>query len=265
MLVSKGDYFLSLALARILLLFSSGDFPRIGIVAGKWGGEPIKENSGQSGAIITALEIGFLFSDSRLNSWSSKGIKIDKSRRRCAMSKSHLKTIAIIFSLSSITLFSNRAMALRNIKAGQELKNHALTGLAGETIELQKNRGKKATLMIFWASWSPRSLEALADFQKLYAENGTKGDLEIIAVNVEQQSPSKAQIEMAKSLADEAGVKYKLAMDENLSIYNQLGVVAVPSALLTDKNGKILEVLDGYPPDQSVVFKNKTIEMVGIN
>jgi len=180
------------------------------------------------------------------------------------MSRIFSKTTAMICLISATAFFSAPASALRNVTEGQELKAQTLAGMAGETIEIETS-GPKVTLMVFWASWSPRSLQALADFQELYAKNGGKGKLEVIAINVEQPSPSKAQVEMAKALAREAGVKYKLAMDENLTLYNQLGVVAVPSAVLTGKNGKVLEVLDGYPPEQSVEFKNKAIEALGVN
>jgi len=180
------------------------------------------------------------------------------------MSRIFSKTTTILCLISSSALFSAPAMALRNVTEGQELKAQTLTGMAGETIEV-KASGPKVTLVVFWASWSPRSLKALADFQELYAKNGGNGKLEVIAINVEQPSPTKAQVEMAKTLAKKAGVKYKLAMDENLTVYKQLGVVAVPSAVLTDKTGKVLEVLDGYPPEQSAEFKNKAIQALKVN
>jgi thiol-disulfide isomerase/thioredoxin len=129
-------------------------------------------------------------------------------------------------------------------------------------MRLSEALGTKATLIVFWATWSPRSAEALADFQELYAQRGPDG-LGVIAVNVDGEGAGSARGEAVASAVERVGVAYPVVIDEDLSTLRELGVVAVPSIVLTEPSRRIVALLDGYDPTTRVDLRERVLEIFG--
>ena len=95
------------------------------------------------------------------------------------------------------------AAAFKNVQAGAEAPAFRLKDLSGNEVSLESFKSDNAVLVVFWATWSSRSLEELRDVQKLVAEFGPKG-LKALAVNVEHEHATdedmKAIREKAASL-----------------------------------------------------------------
>jgi len=128
---------------------------------------------------------------------------------------------------------SGAAAAFRNLEVGDQAPPIALKSLDGEEHSLGEKEGSGATIVLFWATWSPRSLVELGDLEKLRAEYGDKG-LRILAVNVEGQEVKEEHRERIRSLVREKGFGFPLVMDDGLKTYNEWGVIATPTtAVLT--------------------------------
>jgi cytochrome oxidase Cu insertion factor (SCO1/SenC/PrrC family) len=67
------------------------------------------------------------------------------------------------------------AAAFKNVNVGTEAPAFKLADLSGTEVSLDSFKGDNAVLVVFWATWSARSLEELRDVQKLVAEFGPKG------------------------------------------------------------------------------------------
>lgn len=153
-----------------------------------------------------------------------------------------------LFALSLAAALASPAFAFRNLAAGQQVGAVALPGLDGAPQQVGAAPGGQATLVLFWATWSPRSLAALADFEGLHRDYGAHG-LRVVAVNVEGEKTTAQDEARVSAAAAAAGVSYAVALDRELAVYAAWGVGAVPSAVLVDGAGKVLETLDGYPPN----------------
>lgn len=166
--------------------------------------------------------------------------------------------------LAAGVLLASSAAAFKRTQVGEPLKDFRLQTLDGRTLVLSESLGAKATLVIFWAAWNPRSAEILADVQKLVAEYGSQG-LAAVAVNVEhQEDPTAEEQDKIRQAAKALGLTYPVVQDRGLAVYSEYGVVAVPSAVRADGQGKIVELLEGYPTSARLELKERVLEALGV-
>ncbi|WP_025321739.1 TlpA disulfide reductase family protein [Deferrisoma camini] len=165
--------------------------------------------------------------------------------------------------LALLFLMPMAAWAFKRTREGQEVKDFRLTTPAGETVHLREALGSKATVVVFWAMWSPRSEEALRDFQNLYERYADRG-LQVIAVNVEHQERDPGEMEAIARWAAERGLTFSVVVDTDLSVFNRYGVIAVPSLLLCDAEGTIRALLEGYSDMTRDGFKDRVLELLGV-
>ncbi|MHB8766382.1 MAG: TlpA disulfide reductase family protein, partial [Deferrisomatales bacterium] len=107
----------------------------------------------------------------------------------------------------ALTLAPDGAGAFKRTEVGDPLRDFALESWSGEPVRRSKHRGAKATVVVFWAAWSPRSGEILADLQALYAAHGPES-LRVVAVNVERQSWDPAEAAQLAEAFRKAGATY---------------------------------------------------------
>ncbi|GEM_PF-814680 len=165
--------------------------------------------------------------------------------------------------LALLFLMPMAAWAFKRTREGQEVKDFRLTTPAGETVHLTEALGAKATVVVFWAMWSPRSEEALRDFQNLYERYADRG-LQVIAVNVEHQERDPGEMEAIGQWAADRGLTFPVVVDTDLSVFNRYGVIAVPSLLLCDAQGTIRALLEGYSDMTRDGFKDEVLELLGV-
>lgn len=155
------------------------------------------------------------------------------------------------------------ASAFKRTAVGEDLKEFQLDTPAGGNLSLAAARGEKATLVVFWATWNPRSTQLLGDLQQLYAEHGESG-LQIVAVNAERAEWDPATRERVAEAVAANGVSYPVVIDRDLAVYNDYGVVAMPSALLADGEGKILLLQEGYPTAARLELRDRVLAALGL-
>jgi Tfp pilus assembly protein PilF/peroxiredoxin len=138
------------------------------------------------------------------------------------------------------------AAAFRNVSEGAEAPAFVLKDLGGNAVSLDAVKKEKAVLVVFWATWSARSLEELADLAKLQAELGPKG-LKVLAVNVEHEHAAQDEVEGMRRRAEEGKWSFPVLLDPGLETYRSFGVVAVPSTGLFSEGAVLRKSLSGYP------------------
>jgi peroxiredoxin len=174
-----------------------------------------------------------------------------------------MKHLAVAIIAVTCALGGPSGGALGALRVGEPAKDFTLETLDGQTVRLSQSLGKRATLVAFWAAWSPRSAEALTDFQKMFAEHGQRG-LQVIAVNVEHEEWDPAESKNLSAVIERARAAYPVVLDTDLSVYEAYGFTAVPSTALVDESGKVIEVLAGYPSTLRVDFREKVLESLGV-
>ncbi len=117
--------------------------------------------------------------------------------------------------------------------------------LTGEEITLSELYKDGIVAVVFWATWSERSLEELRELSKISA---SLGDLpfEIIAVNVESEKTSPQMRSEIEAIVKELGITFPVIVDEGLRIFYEFGVIAVPSTAIVDQDGSLRYSPAGY-------------------
>ncbi len=169
----------------------------------------------------------------------------------------------LTFLTLALVAAASPGYGFKRTAVGEPVKDFTLPRPGQEPFPLRQSLGSKATLVLFWAAWSPRSGEALADFQALYAAHGPEA-LRVVAVNVEHQEWDPAQEAPLLAFARERGVTFPVVFDQDLAVFNAYGVVAVPSTLLVDAAGTIVDALEGYAHMTRGEFRERVEEALGV-
>ncbi len=151
------------------------------------------------------------------------------------------KSINLFLILLIAVLFVPSATAaFRYLQEGMKLPTiDAKDILTGEQISTDKIiHNDNMLIVVFWSTWSKRSideLKALKEIALMYPNDRFK----IIAVNVESQKMSAMLRERVVQFSKELDLPFPVIIDNNLEIFYQFGVIAVPSTAITDTTGVI--------------------------
>lgn len=160
-------------------------------------------------------------------------------------------------------LLPTAAPAFKRVAVGEALHPFRLDTPAGTPLSIPEARGEKATLVVFWAVWNPRSAQLLEDLQTLYNEQGQSG-LQIVAVNAEHAEWNPATLQGVNATIQERGLTYPVVLDRDLAVYNDYGAVAMPSTLLADAEGRIVALQEGYPTAARLDLREQVLVALGL-
>jgi tetratricopeptide (TPR) repeat protein len=172
---------------------------------------------------------------------------------------------AVALAAVGVMMFAipNAVAAFKYLKTGMEIPEFTLATMKGEEIALSSYRGNPATIILFWATWSPRSRPALENAQKLLAEHGEKG-LKVLAVNVNRMDINHKDRSEIQDMKSELGLTMPLAVDNGLAAYSGFGVVATPSTAVLDKDGKIVFEAASYLRSTGTDIREQVEVLLGL-
>jgi len=155
------------------------------------------------------------------------------------------------------------AAAFRNVHTGTEAPVFKLMDLSGNEVSLDSFKGDNAVLVVFWATWSGRSIEELRDVQKLVDSFGPKG-LKAVAVNVEHEHATDDDLRSIREKAASMKLTYPVLLDKGLETYRNFGVVAVPSTGVLGAGNLLRHDFNGYPSSAFLEMKSQVEELLGM-
>lgn len=129
---------------------------------------------------------------------------------------------------------------------------------SGDQVTAEPQPGE-LILITFWATWSQRSLDLLADL-KTIVEQYPDHPLRIIAVNVEDEKITSSVRERIEQVLAELELPYPVIIDEGLSIFYEFGVIAVPSTAILDSTGILRFAPSGY----SYTVRDRIVDSIEI-
>ncbi len=168
----------------------------------------------------------------------------------------------ILWSLLLLLASPGLASGFSHLMTGMELPSVDGEGIDGSSVHLSDHTGKRATVVLFWATWSDNSLPALRRLAS-YKASITAGDLGVVSVNVEAQAPSAEELARVERLVAGEHLPFPVILDRGLVRFHDFGVVAVPSAILLDGEGRVAELLIGYPLVGRDTFFRHLDELLG--
>ncbi|NIO17037.1 MAG: redoxin domain-containing protein [Deltaproteobacteria bacterium] len=178
------------------------------------------------------------------------------------------KKIFTLFLAILISLFmgvkSSRSFALRTLSRGDTIKNYEVPILEGNTQTMEKLCGEKGLLLVFWTTWSERSLQLITYAnQELAKEYGEKG-INIVGINVESQSITSGEMKTITETVERLNVSIPLGIDRDLVMYDEIGVISTPTTVLVSKELKIEGAYPGFPTAAREELKSMLNAFLGI-
>jgi peroxiredoxin len=157
------------------------------------------------------------------------------------------RSLVAVLLLGLVTFsVSGAAAAFKNIKVGDQALPVQLNDLDGQEHSLAQYKDAKAVLILFWATWSQRSINELEDLKKFEEKYGEQG-LQILAVNVENQTMDDQDLRQIRTVIEKSAVGFPVLIDNGLKTYNEWGVIATPTTAIVDSEGTVSFDLSSYP------------------
>lgn len=149
-------------------------------------------------------------------------------------------TAAVVMATATVSAGSRQSSA-----PDFTLKSHE-----GENLRLSEYRGN-VVLINFWASWCGPCRQEMPVLSELHDKYQALG-FTVLGVNVESDSGK------ARKLLKDLPVSFPVVFDNDSVVSKQYDVVAMPSTVLVDRNGKMRYLHKGYKPGEEEIY----LEMV---
>lgn len=152
----------------------------------------------------------------------------------------------LAFTVILVAAIPSISAAFKNVAVGGKTPDFVLKDLDGKEHTKEDLFAGKVTVVLFWATWSPRSAEVLADLEILRQEVGEEA-LQVVAINAEHAEISSADRRAIKDAVAAAGSSASVLLDQGLATFNAFGTIALPSLLVVDASGTVTFSMAGYP------------------
>ena len=153
--------------------------------------------------------------------------------------------------------------AFKYVKAGMEVPDFYFSDRDGNHLSLADLKKYPASLVLFWATWSPRSEIALRDAQAIFEQYSAAG-LKVVAVNVDRPQVGLRDRSRIEGMVQELGVSVPVVQDVDFAVISALGVVANPSLALLDREGRLVWEASGYFDDTAADCREKIEILLGL-
>jgi len=147
--------------------------------------------------------------------------------------------LAWIFMASSLIPALPTEASFKYLKPGMESAEFSLRTLDDQEITLAVLKKSPATLVVFWATWSPKSEPALREAQALESRHAGAG-LRVVAVNLDRPEINLRERSLVEKAARDFGLTIAVALDPGFAASSGIGVVANPSFALLDSRGVLV-------------------------
>ena len=141
---------------------------------------------------------------------------------------------------------SGTSFALRGLGKGDPVPDMAFAGITVDGGKLSSFTGEKGLVVIYWSTWSSRS-PAILEFAEKDLRRYRELGMTFLAVNADHQEMRSEDIAAVKAKAEELGLSFPVVLDADLSGFNEIGIISVPTTLILDRELKLVDVYPGFP------------------
>jgi peroxiredoxin len=129
-----------------------------------------------------------------------------------------------------------------------------LKSRSGENVKLSEYRGD-VVMINFWASWCAPCRQEMPLLEEMYKKYSDLGFV-LLGVNVEEDSAK------ANDLLREVAVTFPVLFDNTNEVTKLYNVVAMPSTVLVDRDGKMRYLHRGYLPGYENEYVKQIKELI---
>jgi len=155
------------------------------------------------------------------------------------------KNIALVSLLALAVWLGDLSSALAQTQVGEKAPGFITNTLEGKRVTLKEyweQKGHKAIVLSFFATWCQPCKEDLKYLQTLQEQLGSRGFL-VLAVHTQDSS---VKAEAVKKFIDGLRVNLPVLLDEYGIIGKRYGVTALPCNVLIDQEGILRAKYLGY-------------------
>jgi len=146
---------------------------------------------------------------------------------------------ASVWAVSVLMPADPAQASFKYLKPGMEAADFTLRTLDDQEITPARLKESRATLLVFWATWSPKSEFPLREAQALYARYAGAG-LRVVAVNLDRPDVGQRERTLIDQAVRDFGLTIPVAIDTGFALSSSVGVVAYPSLALLDERGALV-------------------------
>ncbi len=182
--------------------------------------------------------------------------------------RSLLPVLVALLAVSGLLAAPARG-ELRALKEGEVLAPVTLSGPDGQEVAVPPSPPAGAPgengvgVVVFWASWSPRSAPLLALWQKL-ASDYSSHPLRVVTVAADHQEMDAEKRAAVRAFLADNQITLPAGFDENLALYNRIGVVALPTTLFFRADGALSHEEAGFPSSAAIELPAALEKELGI-
>jgi peroxiredoxin len=122
-----------------------------------------------------------------------------------------------------------------------KIPDFSLKDLNNKTVSYSQIKGKRLTVIDFWATWCKPCLRSVPELIKLYERYKEEG-VQFIGISVD----SPRNLSKVKPFANSLGINYPVLLDLNSQVMTELKVTVMPSILIIDEQDEIVFFHQGY-------------------
>lgn len=149
----------------------------------------------------------------------------------------------------------------RGLELGDTFEARSFTTLDGQEKLLPAEEG--LTVVLFWATWSPRSKSALEVWEDYSKEYGDQ-PLTVITVNADNQRMNAEDLKRIDEYIEENNVRLPVIIDTNLNLFNEVGIIVNPTTLFLKNDGTLIYKLSSFPTSAEIDLKEELEVRLGI-
>lgn len=176
--------------------------------------------------------------------------------------KTHTLLLALAAALFWVGVFPAWGLGSRGLQVGDVLTVRTVVSVDGQALELPS--GSRLNVIVFWATWSPRSAPALKLWQQMAVDYSAQ-DMKVVAVNADHQDLGQAEMDAITGFVHENGIKLPIVLDRGLKLFNEIGVIVVPTAVLINSEGKITDWMGSLPTSAALDYREKLDRVFGLS
>lgn len=174
-----------------------------------------------------------------------------------------MRSIFLILLISFTSLLSKDDKKINSIVPDEKIRM-----INGEFSELKDYVGTGPLLLEFWTTWCPncpKQMGYLSDLAKHFKDAG----LQVLGINLNEPKI----VNKVKPYIQNRNFSYDIAIDPEEKLGEYFGVKGIPTLLLVDNRGNVINRYVGYSPGQeekyvediSAYFNDKGIDFVPIS
>jgi tetratricopeptide (TPR) repeat protein/peroxiredoxin len=135
---------------------------------------------------------------------------------------------------------------LQQLQVGMEAPDFSLPLISGEKKSFADLKGDKLTVLVVWSFGDKKSEQALVRMQKLYQKHHDKG-LAVVAITADMQGIADNAMGRVGSTVERLRLTYPVLIDNGLDFFRDIGIIALPTTVIVDRERVIRYELSGYP------------------